>query len=364
MDFIEQLQALSAKVQKQKDTIQTEEATKNAFILPFISALGYDVFDPCEVVPEFTADVGIKKGEKVDYAICRDGKVIMLFECKKCGTDLTTCHASQLYRYFSVTEARIAILCDGIQYHFYTDIEQPNKMDSKPFMELNLLEIQEPLVAELKKLSKQVFNLDEIITVAADLKYTKEIKRILNEQLNSPSEEFVRFFACQLYSGKLTQGVREQFMPITRRALGQFINERLNERLRSAMTDSPSPQPSAAEVPSEQSSVSKESEAGIITSEEELEGYYIVKAILREAVDPSRVFHRDKLSHFGILLDNNNRKPICRLYFDRKQKYVGLCDIPKKEERVCIDSLNDIYKLAERLKAAVALYDRKPGNDG
>ena len=114
MDFIEQLHALSAKVQKQKDTIQTEEATKNAFILPFISALGYDVFDPCEVVPEFTADVGIKKGEKADYAIFHDGKVIVLLECKKCGTDLSSCHASQLYRYFSVTEARIAILCDGI----------------------------------------------------------------------------------------------------------------------------------------------------------------------------------------------------------------------------------------------------------
>jgi predicted type IV restriction endonuclease len=97
--------------------------------MPFISALGYDVFDPVEVIPEFTADVGIKKGEKVDYAIKQDGKIIMLFECKCCNGSLDDCHASQLYRYFSVTEARIAVLTDGIIYRFYTDIEQPNKMD-------------------------------------------------------------------------------------------------------------------------------------------------------------------------------------------------------------------------------------------
>jgi hypothetical protein len=125
--------------------IQTEEATKNAFILPFIGILGYDVFDPSEVVPEFTADVGTKKGEKVDYAIIRDKKVIMLFECKACDANLDESHASQLYRYFSVTESRIGVLTNGILYRFYTDLEEPNKMDSKPFMELNIIEIQEPL---------------------------------------------------------------------------------------------------------------------------------------------------------------------------------------------------------------------------
>ncbi|HEU5375954.1 MAG TPA: type I restriction endonuclease, partial [Ktedonobacteraceae bacterium] len=195
MDFIEVLQNLSSKILKQKNLIQTEEATKNAFIMPFISALGYDVFDPSEVIPEFIADVGIKKGEKVDYAIKQDGKIIMLFECKGCNGVLDDGHASQLYRYFSVTEARIAVLTDGIIYKFYTDIEQPNKMDSRPFMEFNMLDIQEPLVAELKRLTKQAFNLEAILTVASELKYTREIKHILNDQLNAPSEEFVRFLA-------------------------------------------------------------------------------------------------------------------------------------------------------------------------
>ncbi len=127
MDFIDHIHSLATKVQRQRGHIQTEEATKNAFVLPFIGALGYDVFDPTEVVPEFTADVGIKKGEKVDYAILQEGKPILLFECKQCGVDLDASHASQLYRYFSVTEARIAVLTNGLMYRFYTDLENPNQ---------------------------------------------------------------------------------------------------------------------------------------------------------------------------------------------------------------------------------------------
>src|SRR5215210_6760083 len=141
MDFVEQLQALALKTEKLCSLLQTEEATKNALIMPFINILGYDIFDPMEVIPEFTADVGIKKGEKVDYAIQKDGKIIMLFECKHCGGDLNVKHASQLFRYFSVTDARIAVLTNGLTFRFFTDLEAPNKMDEKPFFEFNMAEI-------------------------------------------------------------------------------------------------------------------------------------------------------------------------------------------------------------------------------
>src|SRR5687768_9087976 len=119
MSFIEDLQALSLKTEKLCSMLQTEEATKNALILPLIHMLGYDIFDPTEVTPEFIADVGIKKGEKVDYAVYKDGKLIMLFECKHCGGDLSLKHASQLYRYFGVTEARVAVLTNGLTYRFF-----------------------------------------------------------------------------------------------------------------------------------------------------------------------------------------------------------------------------------------------------
>src|SRR5256886_1401406 len=262
MVFIEVLRNISSKIIKQKDLISTEEATKNAFVMPFISALGYNVFDPAEVVPEFTADVGIKKGEKVDYAIKQDGKIIMLFECKCCTSSLDECHASQLYRYFSVTEARIAVLTDGIIYRFFTDIEESNKMDPKPFMEFNMLDIQEPLVVELKRLTKQAFNLEAILTVAGELKYTREIKRILNDELNTPSEEFVKFLAAQVYSGKLTSAVRGQFAGITKQALTQFINEHITERLRSAMGE-----PSVAAETTRETENADGNQSGAVTPE-------------------------------------------------------------------------------------------------
>lgn len=361
MDFIEVLQNISSKIVKQKDLISTEEATKNAFVMPFISALGYDVFDPSEVIPEFTADVGIKKGEKVDYAIKQNGKIIMLFECKCCNCTLDESHASQLYRYFSVTEARIAVLTDGIIYQFYTDIEESNKMDPKPFMEFNMLDIQEPLVVELKRLAKQAFNLDDILTVAGELKYTREIKRILNDELNAPSEEFVKFFASQVYSGKLTAGVRGQFAGITKRAFAQFINEHIAERLRTAMGEFGSPADTKSESDDQDGNRSvapPDSENKIVTTEEELQGYHIVKAIVCAVLDVDRIAYRDTQSYFSILYDNNNRKPICRLHFNGKQKYIGIFNMgtDKTEEKISIDQLSEIYKLADRLKATAEWY--------
>lgn len=122
--------------------------------MPFLAALGYNVFDPTEGTPELNADIGVKKGEKVDYAILRDGKPILLIECKHHAADLGKVHASQLYRYFSVTESRFGLLTNGIVYWFYTDLEALNKMDSKPCFEFNLLDFREQDAEELKKLSK------------------------------------------------------------------------------------------------------------------------------------------------------------------------------------------------------------------
>jgi len=357
MDFIEELKVLSAKIHKQKDVTRTEEATKTAFVLPFIKALGYDVFNPTEVIPEFTADVGVKKGEKVDYAVMRDGEVIMLFECKAANVNLDDQHASQLFRYFSVTDARLAILTDGIIYRFYTDIEVAHKMDVKPFMEFDMLDIQEHLVPDLKRLTKQVFNLDEIISVAGEMKYTREIKKILGEELSAPTEDFVRFFASRVYKGKLTQSVRELFTTITKKAFTRFINETINERLKSAMTAplqvTPSPSGAGGQVAEDEA----ETEEQIVTTIEEVEGFYIIKGILRQVVDPSRIAQRDTKNYFGILLDDKKTKPICRLYLCEKQKCISFFTQEKQWEKVPIEKLDDLYKYADRLSATVAMYD-------
>ena len=152
MDFIEKIQDLAKKIERQRTIITTEEATKTAFILPFINSLGYDVFDPSEVVPEYTADIGIKKGEKIDYAIMKDGKPIILFECKSCESNLDETHTSQLYRYFSVVEARIACLTNGIIYRFFSDLENTNQMDSRPFLEFNILDYQKMAIIQMLRM--------------------------------------------------------------------------------------------------------------------------------------------------------------------------------------------------------------------
>ena len=361
MDFIDKIRELSARIPKQLENIHTEEATKHALVMPFMAALGYNVFDPTEVTPELCADVGVKKGEKVDYAILCDGKPIILFECKHHATDLGKAHVSQLYRYFTVTEARFGVLTNGLLYWFYTDLESPNKMDARPFFEFNILEIKEAAVEELKKFSKSSFDLEFILTTASELKYTREIKRMLIEQMQEPTDDFVRFFASKVYGGKLTQTVREQFNQLTKKAFKQVISDQINERLKSALgTDESSTSQAVPDV-----ATSSDAPAAILevspvikTSEEELEGYYIVRAILREVTHPRRVVLRDVQSYCGILLDDNNRKPICRLHFNTAQKYLSLFDTDK-EEKVPIEGLDDLYKYAERLKDAVNKYDSK-----
>ena len=358
MDFIEQLQALSTKIPRLCEVLKTEEATKNALIMPFIGILGYDIFDPTEVIPEYVADVGTKKGEKVDYAITKDDKIIILFECKHCGGDLSLNYASQLFRYFTVTDAKIACLTNGVIYRFYTDLEAPNKMDEKPFLEINMMELNEAAVAELKKLTKQTFNIDDLMSTAGELKYTREIKRLLSEQLENPSDEFVKMLASKVFEGPLTPTRREYFTGIVKRGFTQFINDRLNDRLKTALgstavtvTTEPT---SADEAPA-----SSEERPRVTTTEDEMEGYYIVKAILRQHVAPERIIARDTQSYFGILLDDNNRKPLARLHFNAQaQKYLGIFDENRNEERVPINNLNDIYNHTDRLKAVLAFYEK------
>jgi len=361
MDFFEKLTSLAAKVRLQGPAIQTEEATKNAFVMPFINTvLGYDVFDPLEVMPEFVCDVGTKKGEKIDYAIMKDGEVQILIECKKIGESLSINHASQLFRYFHVTSARISILTNGQVYRFFTDLDAPNKMDEKPFLELDLLDIDEYSVPELIKLTKSAFDVDSIINAAGELKYVSQLKKLIGTQVSKPEDDFVKFFASRVYEGVITQKVREQFYELTRKALAQFLNDQINDRLKSAMSGVI--QPSLASIPVTNSAKADaqerdEAEDKILTTLVELEGYHIVRAVVRSVVDAKRIVQRDTQSYFGVLLDDNNRKPICRLHFNRSQKYLGIFDEEKNETRHAISSIDEIYEYADQLKKTVGYYD-------
>ncbi|BBP58515.1 type I restriction endonuclease [Pseudomonas sp. St316] len=357
MEFIERLNAMSAKVNQLASTIQTEEATKTAFVMPFIhTVLGYDVFDPSEVVPEYICDIGTKKGEKIDYAILKNGQIQILIETKKIGESLNINHASQLFRYFHVTTARISILTNGRFYRFFTDLDAPNKMDEKPFLEIDLLDIDEHVIPELQKLTKSAFDVESIINAAGELKYVGQIKREMASQFTQPDDDFARFFASRIYEGVITQKVREQFALLTKKAASQFLNDQINDRLKSAISGVPLPTPAERVVSESQPDTNETPEDRVLTTMEELEGFHIIKAIVRTVIDSKRIAHRDTQSYFGILLDDNNRKPIARLHFNRTQKYLGVFDKDKNETRHPISSLDEIYEFSDSLKETITFY--------
>lgn len=357
--FNEKIAVLVQRIPSVIDKLETEEATKNALIMPFIAALGYDIFNPLEVVPEFVADVGLKKGEKVDYAIKKNDEVIMLIECKKVQTDLSQAEMSQLYRYFSVTKARIAILTNGVMYWFYSDLVEPNKMDSVPFLKLDLHDPRKADLAQVKQLAKEEFDLDKLLTAANELKYIGEFQRVFSDQLEKPDDDFVRFFYLRtVQGGRFTAAAREMYAPLIGRAFNQLISDRIADRLRSALK-SESDEGARIQEAQAQAVAEVAQKADVVTTDDELEGFRIVKAILCRVVHVDRVIQRDAKSYFAILLDDNNRKPICRLWFNGKQRYLGVFDDNKEEQKIPISSLDEIYIHAERLLSTVSRYESK-----
>ena len=233
MDFKDQIQQISERISKQKDMITTEEATKNAFIMPMITALGYDVFNPFEVVPEMDCDL-TKRGDKIDYAIMKDEQPILLIECKHCRQKLDL-HNTQLAKYFAASNTRFGVLTNGVEYRFYADLEKQNIMDEKPFLIINVLDLSDNDIEQLKKFHKSYYNETEILSTANELKYTTEIKNILSSEFSSPSPEFVKFITRQVYDGAIWQSVIEQFTPIVKKSISSIINDIISDRLNNAI---------------------------------------------------------------------------------------------------------------------------------
>jgi predicted type IV restriction endonuclease len=346
--FSEKINNLSKRIQKMKDNILTEEATKTSVIMPFFQALEYDIFNPEEFVPEYVADVGIKKGEKVDYAILKNGSPIILIEAKSIQEKLEK-HDSQLFRYFGTSKAKFAILTNGLTYRFYTDLEEPNKMDQNPFFEFNLIDPKESQIAELYKFRKDTFNVDDILTTASELKYTGEIIKFVAKQFENPSDEFTTLILSDIYQGKKTKQVIEKFNVLVKKSLKQFTNEIVNDKLKAALATSneTSSVPSISASSNEESIVTVESEPQIVTTPEEIEGYATVKVILKDFIDSERIGFRDNLSYFNILLDNSIRKWICRLGLNGRNNYIQFNDEDKS--MVNINKPMDIFEHKERL---------------
>lgn len=357
MDFKDSIKQISERIDTLKANLPTEEATKTALIMPFINALGYDIFNPLEVLPEMTCDVGTKKGEKIDYAILKDGEPIMLIECKHWQQDLNL-YNNQLIRYFHVSKAKFGVLTNGIVYRFYTDLDEPNKMDEKPFLEVNLCDLKEAQVEELKKFHKSYFDVDMILSSASELKYMGELRSIIGKEFSGPSPDFVRFFGKQVYDGVFSAKVLEQFTALVKRSISGYISDIIADRLKAAIeneadqTEQPTvttvQKPTDGEQPGEE----------LIISIEEMEAFCMVKSILGHVCPADRITYKVTQSYIGVLIDNNVRQTVCRLYYFKQSRKNTLAIIGdnKEESTYRMDSINEIYKHADALIEAAKKY--------
>ncbi len=349
MGFNEDIKELAQRLSEISKSIKTEEATKTSMIMPFFQLLGYNVFNPSEFCPEYIADVGVKKGEKVDYAILSDNIPEILIECKWCGDNLTN-HDSQLFRYFSASSAKFAILTNGISYKFFTDLEESNKMDLTPFLEIDMNNLTEATINSLKKFCKELFDKETIFSTASELKYSNLIKQWFKTQTEEVSNDLAKIILANIYDGIKTQKVIDRFKPIIKKSLNGYINDIVTQKISAALDNSSKTEEEATINPD--MPVSK-----IVTTEEELQAFNIVRAILSESVNLDKIYYRDTESYFGILYENNNRKPICRLNLDTKKKQLLIPDSNKKFFRYYIDNIIDIYKYKDNLLESVKRYE-------
>lgn len=360
MDFKDTLLQLADRIAKQKDAITTEEGTKNAFIMPMIASLGYDIFNPFEVVPEMDCDLIKKKGEKIDYAIMKDDSPILLIECKHCNQRLNL-HDTQLQKYFVASNARFGVLTNGIEYRFYTDLEKVNLMDEKPFLIVNMLDLSDNDIEQLKKFHKSYYDESNILSTASELKYTTEIKQILNREFTSPSSDFVKFFIRQIYDGQATQKAVEQFAPIVKKSIASVVNDIISDRLNVAIKsgeqqDVPRTQEDVQPVAEDlmpDGVVAMDKENGIITTQEEIDAYNIIRSILRKFISADKIAYKDFKTYFAIGIEKPSYWWICRLSFGSRKKSIYFpTEDYKSQEKYDIDSIDSIFDCIGKFEQA------------
>lgn len=335
MALLDNIRRLSENVRRRQPHTRGEQATKNALILPFLDALGYDIFDPTEVHPEYIADFAKKRpsgpSEKVDYAIYLNGMPIMFFECKSAETE-PNLHNGQLQRYFNATPSvKVAVVTNGVRYLFFTDLEDPNIMDGKAFFEFDVLAFSERDVETLEAFSKAFFDATLVRQRAEDIIYTGKVTSYVNELLRNPSESFTRFLLNEINitTGKLTAKRLEKFVPIVKKAIQSTLLEMATRSIKQetyepvpqavvAAVAAPPPAPPRAPAES-QPDIAK----GVVTTAEELEAYEIIQRICADSAvkDKPQVQYLDSVNYFGLNI-GNRKKWFMRLFFDGRRKAV------------------------------------------
>lgn len=320
MVFSDEIAKVSEQVRTKADRVTGEEATKMGLIVPFFNALGYDVFDPTEVIPEYTADFAIKKAgqfEKVDYAIAINSVIVMIVETKARNEKPET-HDGQLKRYFnSLLATKVAIVTNGIEYRFFTDLRHENVMDDDPFFSFNILKYDQKQLENLKIFHKENFDSRIIKRHAEEMVYLKGMTQLVDNLLRSPSDEFIRFLISQLSTigssyaieGRISSKVIEKFQPIVKKSIQSCLVDLMTQSLNREMS-----QPSEANSPTDlvdddepDDPVKGIEGVKIVTTPEELEAFEKVKSIaVKSKTHKLEVKYKDVVSYFGLNVGKTN----------------------------------------------------------
>ncbi|MCY4558043.1 MAG: type I restriction enzyme HsdR N-terminal domain-containing protein [Chloroflexi bacterium] len=364
MPFAEDIKHLANRISGLKERLQNnEEATKTALVLPFFAALGYDFTNLDDVEPEFDASWADLKGWKADYALMSAGKPVVIVECKPVSNNLERV-TPQLGKYFYSTEASVGLVTNGILYKFYTDQDKENVMDDHPFWVLDLESLSDLDLEQLAKFAKGE-DLTQAVEAASALTYISSIRNRLASQLENPDDGFVDLFGRELHSsGNYTQQIRERFRPLVQTAFQEFIRDQIIRgagRAAESITHRAPISPEAETATEDLLDVADPEELNVgpehQPTPEELEGYEIVKTIIGNVFDGDQVTIRDAQQYCAILWDNNNRRPLCRLHFNRSQKYIGLFDGTRAESGALIENRYPIETVQEISKFETELVE-------
>jgi hypothetical protein len=348
-----QLATIGERIETAGEQIVTEEATKTSLVLPFFTALGYDVFNPGEVVPEFDAGLGEMKDKKADYALQINGKPVIIVECKALSVKLSNRHINQLFDYFIRTEVKFALLTNGDDHWFYSETNKPNVMDEEPFLKLTLSGLSGKAVEELLPLCKPTYDLKTALPRAVELRNLSYIRKAIKTELASPSDDFVRLIANEV-PGKFTAAKIESLRSQVKSALEEHLRSE-GKKAVSQILDTQAPalaETIAVESPDGATDSDDDGE-GIETTPEEFEGFYIVKAICAEVVSPSRIHLKDRKRYCKVLLDDRVQKPICVFKFGSRRMTVDFYDQGAENQAVEISSTADLYSHRERILASL-----------
>lgn len=336
MSFADSIARVAERARTQIVNIVGEQATKMSLIAPFLTVMGYDVFDPAEVIPEYIASFAIKKAgqfEKVDYAIKVNDKIVMIIEAKA-HDQKAEAHDGQLGRYFnSLVHTKVAIVSNGIQYRFFTDLKHENVMDERPFFTFDLLNYQPKDLEDLKIFHRDNFDAIGIKQAAEEMVYLKGMTNLLANVLQAPSDEFIKFLIGEMSKSsesyeigqKITAKVIGKFRPIVQKALKNSLVHLMTRSIDDALGTPIPVTPDTSESVSASEEVEEETATvipGIETTEEELAAFDKIQAIAASSSQSDLpVTYKDVMTYFGV----NVGKPawwFARLYLSAKQKSI------------------------------------------